>query len=88
MKPTIGRIVLVTIGTEHGEAVTRPALVVRVWSDDCVNLLLFLDGGNDDRHVSNLGGAHPFAERGNAPVWLTSSLMGDGVGQWSWPPRV
>lgn len=89
MLPTIGRIVLVTIGTEGDTPVVRPALVVRVWNATCINAQVFLDGGNDDRHVvGKLGGvAEGFRERGNAPVWMTSIVQGDGVGEWYWPPR-
>jgi hypothetical protein len=87
MKPSLGRIVLVTIGTEDDAPVVRPAIVVRVWSDTCVNVQLLADGSNDDRHVPLLG-IDGFLERGNAPIWMTSVCQGDRVGEWQWPPRV
>jgi hypothetical protein len=84
MKPTIGRIVLVTIGTDNGVATVRPAVVVRVWDDITLNLQLLLDGSNDDRHVVG----RFCQEGGNTHLWLTSVTQGDGIGQWNWPPRV
>lgn len=51
IKPTIGRIVLFAqrVKNHKGEPdiVSRPAIIVNVWSDTCVNLLLFRDGYND-----------------------------------------
>jgi len=45
--PSIGRIVRYVLadGPQKGES--RAAMIVRVWSDTCVNLLVFLDGYND-----------------------------------------
>lgn len=58
--------------------VLRPALVVRQWSETCLNLQVFLDGSNDDHH-----GALPCQlERNDHVVWCTSVAKGDGVGQW------
>jgi hypothetical protein len=37
-KPSIGRIVLVETHNEE-----KPAMITRVWSDDCVNLTVFDD---------------------------------------------
>lgn len=55
MKPTIGRIVhyrlnqddanLLGGNSRKGDIV--PAIVVRVWSDECVNLKVFGDGPTD-----------------------------------------
>ena len=49
MKPTIGRIVHYTFLNdmalpEEGQSRTVPAIIVAVWSDDCVNLRVFQDG--------------------------------------------
>lgn len=93
MSPTPGRIVLVCIGidnpdTEYAQPALRPALVVRAWNPTCINAQLFLDGYNDDRFLGNLGpSAGNYAERHNAPLWLTSITEGEGVGQWRWPAR-
>lgn len=84
--PTIGREIQVCIGIEN-QPVHRPAIIVRVWSNDCVNAQVFLDGANDDRHVVGklFGVVDGFAQRGNTPAWATSIVAGDGVGQWRWP---
>lgn len=42
MKPSIGRIVIF-IGKESNSSFEHPAIITRVWSDDCVNLTVFLD---------------------------------------------
>lgn len=85
MQVTIGRIVHVRIGGEDAEPVLRPALVVRVWGDTCVNLQVFLDGTND-QHVGPLGG-----EVARVPAlgiaWCTSVTQGDKLGEWRWPAR-
>lgn len=88
MIPSPGRIVLVNISDEPGFPVLRPAIIVRVWDEYCVNARILLDGGNDDRHRVALGLS------ADHPDWLTSisrANAGDGsIGfrQWAWPPRV
>lgn len=52
MKPTIGRIVLFNTDPEkafqdHNGATVLPAMIVRVWSDTCVNLKVINDGDAD-----------------------------------------
>lgn len=52
-KATVGRIVLFTFKKPHygnystpiGQHETVPAIITRVWSDECVNLTAFPDGG-------------------------------------------
>lgn len=39
MKPAIGRIVIY-----HNGVVDYPAIITRVWNDNCVNLQIFEDG--------------------------------------------
>ena len=55
MKPTIGRIVIYTLYQDgliepcrqnYGET-ELPAVIVRVWSDTCVNLKVLTDGSTD-----------------------------------------
>lgn len=83
MTPTIGRIVHVRIGGEDDRPELRPALIVRVWSDTCCNLQVFLDGTND--RVERLDGECKRTESGI--VWCTSVSQGEAFGQWRWPAR-
>ena len=51
----------------------RPALIVKVWSEDCVNLQVFLDGSND------------FPGSMRMTAWETSVMRddtGDMLGSW------
>lgn len=46
--PVDGEMVYYTLGNEWNRpGEVRPAMVVRVWSTEVVNLLIFLDGDND-----------------------------------------
>lgn len=74
--PSVGRVVHFHFKLD-GELVTRPAMIVRVWSDTCVNLRVFLDGENDQRPQPT-------------PDWQTSRLLAaePKEGHWSWPPFV
>lgn len=59
MNPTIGRIVIYryTEICSHGNfAEVCPAVVVRVWSDTCVNLKLLEDGNRNEWKTSVLQG--------------------------------
>lgn len=81
LKPTVGRIVHFHLS--DGEV--RPAIIVRVWSDTCVQLQVFTDGYNDNdvlRSMQRIGS-------GDAPnvLWATSSEHGTDAHQWSWPQR-
>lgn len=66
MKPTIGRIVEYVM--EDGQI--RPAIIVRVWSDICVQLQVFTDGDNDGK-------------QGNV-MWATSVLQDENKSPRSW----
>jgi len=83
MKPTIGRIVhFVQAQPKAGSGnVHLPAIVVSVWSDYCVNLQVFTDGGNsDDSPDGNL----TFVK------WITSVTYdetGSSIRSWHWPER-
>lgn len=72
MKPTIGRVVIYLLPTNHklhnNGAVEAPAMVVRVFDDGKCNLKVQLDG--------------------NDTTWATSVLEGTTPGTWHWPPRV
>ena len=87
-KPSIGRIVHFRLSEDH----VRPAVIVRDWGGGTLNLQVLYDGTND---VPGLGtandaeGEFPTEDEGRAGLgWKTSIVEGDGVGQWSWPPRV
>lgn len=90
MLPTIGRIVHYRVGGTDETPELRPATIVQVWGETCVNLQVVLDGHNDSRHT------YPSApectlfsaaecERGSS--WKTSACRGDRVGEWRWPTR-
>lgn len=82
MNPTIGRLLHYKLPSGPSVGQTRPAIVVREWGNDyCVNLQVFLDQAND----------------GAVPTYVTSAIradseygkgIADGLGCWSWPPRV
>ncbi len=78
MKPSIGRIVhYVLANGEH-----RPAIIVRVWSDVCINLLVFRDGINDP---GLLGGGDGYVQ------WATSVVQNEDEKSplsWHWPEKV
>lgn len=59
----------------------RPAQIVKVWSGAAVNLVVFLDGSNDQRF--HLWAAGVYAINAEHTVgWATSRVRGDEVGQW------
>lgn len=47
MNPTVGRIVEYVLTDRYGENQVRPAIIIRVWSPECVQLQVFTDGTND-----------------------------------------
>lgn len=79
--PSIGRVVhyVLEAGPHQGEH--RPALVVRVWSDEMVNLQVFTDGSND--YYPNQG-PEPLT------LWRTSKHLDPDCapGTWHWPEYV
>lgn len=60
MKPTIGRIVIYESGiNEFGDGHAGgplPAIIVKVWSDDCLDLKVFTDGLADAWRTSIIAG--------------------------------
>lgn len=58
MKPTIGRIVIYTLRFPTAGVTELPAIVTRVLSDTCVNLLVFGDGTGNYWESSVLLGPH------------------------------
>lgn len=90
VKPTVGRIVNFTLA--NGEV--RPAIIVRVWNDTCINVRVFLDGSNDDAALTvHLDGAsYDVADR--VTGWSTSVCYEEPVDgaaaaprTWHWPSR-
>jgi hypothetical protein len=76
-KPSVGRIVHFHHAASDGSgAVTLAAIVVKVFTDDCVNLQVLNDGYTQ------------LDTQGSGVVLRTSVARGDGPYQWSWPPRV
>lgn len=76
MKPTVGRIVYYQLLTDSGTVEERPAIIVRVWSDDCVQLQVFTDGTNDGKdYVHGI-------------TWRTSVVRDEShqPGTWDWMP--
>ncbi len=73
-EPTIGRIVHYHAPEAEASNGTQlfAAMVTRVWSETCVNLTVYPDGGNAYFRTSvEIQGRHQGADR-----------------SWSWPPRV
>lgn len=66
-QPSVGRIVHYHVGAfdgpemrhNHTEEEDLPAVIVRVWSDTCVNLKVFTDGPTDVWKTSVLLGDKP-----------------------------
>jgi hypothetical protein len=78
MAPAVGRIVEYRID-EHE---VRPAMIVRVFTPECVNLQVFVDGVNDLGPCPKFNGEE--GRRGLA--WRTSVKRGDGPGEWNVQP--
>lgn len=68
---TVGQIVNYVLPDGRSAGQIRPAIVVRVWSDICCNLQVFVDGDND----------YPYSQ---SPIWITSSLYSEEKTPRSW----
>lgn len=81
MKPSIGRIVLVTgaVAASNG-ATEAPAIITRVWNDTMVNLRVFPDAAGSVSLTSV--SLHPDAESAKGACRFPSSNAA------YWPPRV
>lgn len=70
MHPTIGRIVHYA---EHPGSPWVPAIITRVFTDECVNLRTFPDNDGGVLFVSSV---------------MNVNYLGNGNGpRWQWPPR-
>lgn len=72
MKPTVGRIVEFILKDRYGQLQVRPAIIVRVWSDECVQLQVFTDGTNDG------------PEYASGIYWATSVLRSEEKREHTW----
>lgn len=88
--PLVGETVLYTLPADekydersHGQV--RPATVVRVWSDTCVNLEVQLDGTNDLRS-EHKDPRYAFAHQA-AASWATSRNLDLKGAPGTWRPR-
>lgn len=78
-RPSIGRIVHFVypdkLDSDTQEKLERPGIIVRVWSDTCVQLQVFTDGSNDGE--PNV-------------AWKTSVVYDEGKRgySWHWPEFV
>lgn len=81
MKPSIGRIVIVT-GTAavSNGATEAPAMITRVWSDTMINVVVFPDSASP-RALTSVS-LHPDAETAKGACTLPSMNAA------YWPPRV
>ena len=77
--PSIGRIVHYVMPDGPNQGESRPAMVVRVWSDTTVNLQVFTDGTAD-------GGAYSGGLVKAASVEFSEDVS--QLGTWHWPPFV
>ena len=76
MKPTIGRIVIYTIGgaqdacyADNNGAKELPAVIVRVWSETCVNLKVLTDAVHDQWITSVVYAETPDSKFGRSWRW-------------------
>lgn len=79
MKPTPGRIVFYVLDQGRNIGEVRPAIIVKVWSDDLVQLQVFTDNTNDGLPDGLAQGT----------VWRTSVRYSETAepSTWHWPPR-
>ena len=72
-KPSLGRIVLYR-SIESNSATEHPAIITRVWSDTCVNLLVFPDN------------SAPVVK--TSASFNDQDFDADHAYHWRWPPKV
>lgn len=66
------------------ESEQRPAFIVKKWDPECANLVVFVDGSNDDAAASKIGagGTNP----NDCARWVTSAprYTGSGLKAGTW----
>lgn len=77
--PKVGEIVLYTMDEGNHVGEERPAIIVQVWSENVVNLVVFVDGDNDLQYPQlstiDTTKSPPTFGKSNRPVltiWRTS----------------
>ena len=91
MKPSIGRIVIYNT-TEQDQQAMRdqkinvqkqlPAMIVAVWSDDCINVKVFMDGGVPDVWKTSI---HEYIKPVVADGLELDISLPNKEGTWEWP---
>lgn len=79
--PVEGRTVVLQIA--WGE--WRPAQIVKVFgpfAHNAVNLVVFLDGSNDDHYDLVAAGVFRDSDAQKCVAWATSRVQGKGIGEW------
>lgn len=76
-------------GTGDGGEQWRPAIVTQVFGPHGVNASVFLDAGNDARHIAegHLKLAGNLLVVNDAIAGVASAVQGEGPGNWRWPLR-
>jgi hypothetical protein len=85
--PAIGRVVHYRIGGTDETPELRPATIVRIWHDSCINLAVDFDGTNDLPHGQPDGIRPTPAEAAACRGWRTSIHLGTALGTFRWPAR-
>lgn len=75
-----------TVALKIAEGQYRPALIAKCWGDPdksetCVNLVVLLDGSNDDYYDLRAAGVYRDGDS-KCLAWATSRVQGPGIGQW------
>jgi len=87
MTPSIGRVIHVNINDNADqEPIWRPAVVTQAWSDTCVSCTVTLDPANDAYRDPAAAGLVVSPDKFFASG--SSLPLGEGPGEWRWPPRV
>lgn len=81
--PSPGRVVHFVMDSGQYVGEHRPAMVIKSWSDTCVQLAVFIDGFND----------YPFNPLGDSLLrWVTSVQLDESENPaprtWHWPEYV
>lgn len=85
MIPSLGRIVHVEFYNENfNGSATHPAVVTRVWSDDCINCRVLVDGKENPFWLTSVERKDIVEAR--PPVYSDGALQRPRA-VWFWPPQ-